>query len=337
MKSNLKTAFQKRQYMTAPDFELYYYGDQRPQDVSWHAHDFYEFYFFLEGAVAIETAERAYLPQFGDLLLFPPHLPHRLRVLDSAVPYRRFVFWVDAAYGARLCALSEDYRVLFSEIQPATSSLAPDSTVSAGPIPSTDSTVSAAPIPAADSSFPPFPAPAARLFHNDRAAFYALQARLIALLEELHTRRFGRATALRLGAEELLFALSRLVYEQTFAAAREEERSLLQSLCAYLEAHLTEPLSLGALAERFFVSKYYIAHLFKEQLGVSVHQYLLQKRLSLCREAIGGGMASTEACASFGFGDYSAFYRAFRKAYGLSPKQWQALSLSDPRRTERQE
>ena len=53
MKKNLQTAFSTRQYMRSKDFEIYYYSDLGLSPVDSHSHDYYEFYFFLEGNVNI--------------------------------------------------------------------------------------------------------------------------------------------------------------------------------------------------------------------------------------------------------------------------------------------
>lgn len=45
MKKNLKTKFQRRQYMLSRDFEIYYYSDSHMENVDFHIHDYYEFYF----------------------------------------------------------------------------------------------------------------------------------------------------------------------------------------------------------------------------------------------------------------------------------------------------
>ena len=52
MKKTLKTQFLTRQYMLSKDYELYYYSDSHMANVDSHTHDYYEFYFFLEGTVS---------------------------------------------------------------------------------------------------------------------------------------------------------------------------------------------------------------------------------------------------------------------------------------------
>ena len=64
------------------------------------------------------------------------------------------------------------------------------------------------------------------------------------------------------------------------------EISLCQNLIRYIENHIEQDLSLELLAREFFVSKYHIAHVFKDNLGMSIHQHITKKRLELCRDAI---------------------------------------------------
>ena len=91
----------------------------------------------------------------------------------------------------------------------------------------------------------------------------------------------------------------------------------------YIDSHIHEKMTLEDIATALFVSKYHIAHVFKAQMGLSIHQYILKKRLDLCRGAIASGTDITVACSQCGFEDYSSFYRAFKKEYGISPKEFQ--------------
>ena len=105
------------------------------------------------------------------------------------------------------------------------------------------------------------------------------------------------------------------------------DASLYANLVEYIENHLDEELSLERLAEEFYVSKYHIAHVFKDNIGLSIHQYITKKRLLLCEEAIRAKMNITDVYQTYGFGDYSSFYRAFKKEYGLSPKEYRDMQV----------
>lgn len=71
MKKELRTQFLTRQHMVSKDFEIYYYSDTTLLKVENHAHNYYEFYFFLEGDVSIQIGSDIYPVQFGDIMLIP--------------------------------------------------------------------------------------------------------------------------------------------------------------------------------------------------------------------------------------------------------------------------
>ena len=87
----------------------------------------------------------------------------------------------------------------------------------------------------------------------------------------------------------------------------------------YLDANLLEPLDIDHLAETFYISKYYMMRLFHREVGITIHSYLTQKRLTLAREWIQNGMGATEACYRSGFRSYSSFTRAYGKYFGTTP------------------
>lgn len=87
----------------------------------------------------------------------------------------------------------------------------------------------------------------------------------------------------------------------------------------YINSHLTGELSIDKLCTKFFISRTQLNRNFKEAAGTSVWEYITAKRLMNARNLILGGTGSVEAASSTGFGDYSAFYRAYVKKYGVKP------------------
>lgn len=89
----------------------------------------------------------------------------------------------------------------------------------------------------------------------------------------------------------------------------------------YLNEHIGEDITLGQLSSRFFISRHYINRVFRRATGTTVMQYVIHKRLALAQQLILQGKPSAQAAAESGFGDYSVFYRAYRKIFGHSPAE----------------
>ena len=87
----------------------------------------------------------------------------------------------------------------------------------------------------------------------------------------------------------------------------------------YLNDHIEEDISLDDIAKHFFVSKYYLCRAFKKHNGISIHGYITQKRVMLAKKLMEYGESASGAAYRVGFGDYSAFYRAYIKILGVSP------------------
>ncbi len=98
-----------------------------------------------------------------------------------------------------------------------------------------------------------------------------------------------------------------------------DEGELGVRVIRYLNEHINRTISLDRLAKRFFVSKYYLCRAFKRHNGISIHGYINQKRVLYAKQLIEAGETASGAAYKVGFGDYSAFYRAYVKIIGSSP------------------
>ena len=88
----------------------------------------------------------------------------------------------------------------------------------------------------------------------------------------------------------------------------------------YLNGNIEKNISLDKLAKRFFVSKFHLCRAFKKYCGTSVHSYINHKRITYAKQLIESGETAQSAAFRVGFGDYSAFYRAYVKIIGHSPR-----------------
>ena len=87
----------------------------------------------------------------------------------------------------------------------------------------------------------------------------------------------------------------------------------------YMEEHLAEDISIDALAQQFYISKYHMMRLFRQETGQSIHEYLTDRRLLLARDLMGSGVSATDSCYRSGFRTYSSFTRAYAKRFGTTP------------------
>ena len=280
MINNLSSVFLNRQYMISKDFEIYYYKDRNLRNVEIHSHEYYEFYFFLEGEVTMFYSDSSHRMKNGDMVIIPPGMQHHVQIHDPAVPYRRVVFWITKSFLSKLSVHSKEFLFLTGK--------------------------------ADDSGF---------AWHFNEVTFNTVQRKIFHVIEEIFSDRFGRRMAVALGINDLLLFLNRTVYESLHPERYgKSEKNLDRNLIRYIEEHINEDLRLDTLSELFFVSKYHISHLFKDKMGISLHQYILKKRLAMSKDALINGRKPSEVFREYGFSDYSVFYRAFVKEFGLSPQ-----------------
>ena len=117
----------------------------------------------------------------------------------------------------------------------------------------------------------------------------------------------------------LILCEARRVTETVTASTR--SKRIATQIIDYVNSNLYTPLSLESLSQEFFLSKSQINRIFKNNTGSSVGQYVAIKRLLAARQLIRSGEAVSAAAAKCGYGDYSAFYRAYKNQFGISPQK----------------
>lgn len=101
-----------------------------------------------------------------------------------------------------------------------------------------------------------------------------------------------------------------------------QQSDVVRSVISYLNDNIVNAPSLEELSERFYVSKYYLSHKFKEYTKTTIHQYILIKKINLAKELLEQGIPPQEVCEKCGFSTYSNFYKAFTAQTGISPREY---------------
>ena len=143
-------------------------------------------------------------------------------------------------------------------------------------------------------------------------------------VREAEEQRPGWETVVIGNTLQLLVHLQRAMPE-TDVRPPSESSELLDRILAYIEDHLAEKITLSGVAKYFLVSESTVSHLFRQRMGVSFYRCVIQRRLIEAKVRILAGDSLETAAHIVGFNDYSAFYRMFKREYGISPTQYKLL------------
>lgn len=98
---------------------------------------------------------------------------------------------------------------------------------------------------------------------------------------------------------------------------------LVSKILLYIHGHYREDILLSSIAAHFGYNASYISGLFKSSIGVGILRYVNLLRLKHAITLLREKNRSTESAAeASGFRSVRTFYRAFREAFGCSPKEY---------------
>lgn len=146
----------------------------------------------------------------------------------------------------------------------------------------------------------------------------SLKTTLEALESNLTSDSFGSKAMADTLLIQLIIQINRISAASPNSAPTGKDGKIENAL-SYINEHLSEKLTVDALAEKVYLSKYHFMRLFKENTGSTVHAYVRQKRLLYAARLIREGVNANKAASDAGFSDYSAFHRAFRESFSVNP------------------
>ena len=106
-------------------------------------------------------------------------------------------------------------------------------------------------------------------------------------------------------------------------ATTAKKKASVADVKAYLDQKYEEKITLDGLASHFYINKYYLTKVFKEQYGVSITQYLLNVRITQAKQMLRFSDRSIEEIGyETGIGAPAYFSRVFKEVEGLTPSQY---------------
>ncbi|MFI3251070.1 MAG: AraC family transcriptional regulator [Eubacteriales bacterium] len=273
------------------DFEIFHYFDGPQLEVGrkihMHHHQFIEIYFLLEGSVTYQIRDTFFSLESGDILLFHVNQPHCPIFENYQQRYERIVLRVAPRL---LEELSSEQSDLSSGLQEEYLGVY-------------------------------------RFEPEVRNHIRLLLSKLLLVQEDA---RFGSDLLARAYLQQLIVDINRYHFQRNekkeeFSSSVKKSQ-MIEQINQYIEENLDKRLTVDELCEQVFLSKYYFMRFFKEMTGTSVYRYVMQKRLQETILLMESGTPPTTACLQCGFGDYSSFFRAFKKQFGFSPTQYFSAS-----------
>ena len=149
---------------------------------------------------------------------------------------------------------------------------------------------------------------------------------LSSLMEQCRaeTTEFGSDLQRNIVFMEIILQIGRILQQAIPQAPPRpsKEFSKILPLMEYIHEHYAEEMTLDMLSQKFFISKYYLCHQFKDLTGFGVGAYLINYRIRQACVLLRNGVSVQEAGEHVGFKNNAHFIRTFGQIIGVSPGKY---------------
>ncbi len=142
--------------------------------------------------------------------------------------------------------------------------------------------------------------------------------------DPLNSCFYAESMATALAAHLLQFYTTRQHILREYAEGLSKVK--LQQSIEYINENLSQNLTLTEIAAGLDMSQYYFCRLFKQSIGMTPHQYLIQQRVEKSKQLLKQPAAKiVDIATQCGFANPSHFARCFRQRTGISPQQFRSI------------
>jgi AraC-like DNA-binding protein len=277
-----KTDKIKRGYLNE-DFHFFNLRDQKKNEFEFHYHDFNKIIIFISGEVTYIIEGKSYKLKPWDILLVGRNDLH-LPIISDSTAYERKILWLNPVF------LEEHNRNNCNLLN--CYQLASERKLN--------------------------------LIRSSKTDIPALKQLLDDLENTIMDKSFGNDILKNSLFLQLMVKINRMFLgmEDKLHIDDIQYDPRIEDLLSHINANLDAELSIDYLSNKFFLNKYYLMHLFKQETGYTLYSYIQKKRAIKASDLLKSGMQAGEVCSQCGFMDYSTFVRAFKKEFNLSPKQY---------------
>lgn len=117
----------------------------------------------------------------------------------------------------------------------------------------------------------------------------------------------------------------RLYVNQIKDDVKEElKEDVIKTVKEYIKNNISESLNVETLAKLVHLSPNYLTKLFKKECQITLIDYIIEQRMFLAKELLTTtDMPVNRVSDKTGYTNYSYFSKAFKKYYGISPREMQ--------------
>lgn len=250
-----------------------------------HNHEYFQIYYVVSGMLTHHLESGTADLSAGDIFILPPNQPHYIETVSDDVDFYSMSFMPD--YFQSVKESNKLVLDFLSYLQAENEEKIE---------------------------------PKVSLIYEDAVFLKSLFERI---MTEFSGDKTGKKEIIKETVSVVLSLFARVYFENNATAlVAKENRLLVMHSIEYIKNHFDEELTLCDIAKRSAMSKTSFCAIFSSIVGMPFKDYLNRYRIEKATELISAGERISVAAGLCGYGEFSTFYRNFKKYMHISPSEF---------------